>query len=387
MPWQVPSAVPTYLEYVHTPASFSQPDFDNCMRPRTVAHTWRMGGTYGSTHSAARVARANKLGKRGGGANKLLEATAHPSAGGGARASSPASGASVGAAVPMAVPLVGGVTTEEVFVGRGVGGADGGGGGASRSASGAIRDGTGGGGGGAGGGAGGGTAEGGVVHYDLVKMDGDGPEGSWLRALTKLIDAGRVTLGASSPPTGSRYDFQPPLHTIPHCLSTTSHSRKATRTHVLVLGMSRDSGAVLSPDNMRPRRVALGTRGISHPLFNNLSTTLQLARTNQHADTTRAGALIMEGNQIEKVVPVFQRLQSTYGFDVYRLDTYDYRRYMTAKGWDAYSRRGSFEPLDRLRRLPRDAYEEELFAIRAMRHVFRLRDGCARRAGHECGRV
>ena len=38
-----------------------------------------------------------------------------------------------------------------------------------------------------------GRAEACLIH---LQMDGDGPEGSWLRALTKLIDERRVTLGA-----------------------------------------------------------------------------------------------------------------------------------------------------------------------------------------------
>ena len=34
------------------------------------------------------------------------------------------------------------------------------------------------------------------VHIDLIKMDGDGPEGSWLRGLDRLISHGQCTVGA-----------------------------------------------------------------------------------------------------------------------------------------------------------------------------------------------
>ena len=68
-----------------------QLDYRNCMKPRTVAHTWRMGGTYGSTHSPARVARV----ARSKGA--LSRASSKPG--------------TLGRA-----PLVGGVTTEQVLV-------------------------------------------------------------------------------------------------------------------------------------------------------------------------------------------------------------------------------------------------------------------------------
>ena len=56
-----------------------------------------------------------------------------------------------------------------------------------------------------------------------------------------------------------------------------------------------------------------------------------------------------------------------------RLDVVDERRYMTSRGWDAYSPPGTFGRIDRVRGLSRDALEEELFSIRAMRHIFRIR--------------
>mmetsp|Transcript_22197 Transcript_22197/g.56873 ORF Transcript_22197/g.56873 Transcript_22197/m.56873 type:complete len:113 (-) Transcript_22197:26-364(-) len=48
---------------------------------------------------------------------------------------------------------------------------------------------------------------------------------------------------------------------------------------------------------------------------------------------------------------------------------------MTSRGWDGYSPSGTLGRLDRVRRLERDALEEELFSVRAMRHLFRVRDG------------
>ena len=58
-----------------------------------------------------------------------------------------------------------------------------------------------------------------------------------------------------------------------------------------------------------------------------------------------------------------------------RLDSGDERRYMTSKGWDGFSPPGTFARLNRVRKLPRDQYEEELFGVRAMRHVFRISKG------------
>jgi hypothetical protein len=39
-------------------------------------------------------------------------------------------------------------------------------------------------------------ASGGKMHYELLKLDADGPEGSWLRSIDKLLSAGSVSIGA-----------------------------------------------------------------------------------------------------------------------------------------------------------------------------------------------
>ena len=177
-----------------------------------------------------------------------------------------------------------------------------------------------------------------VVYYDLIKMDGDGPEGGWLRTIQKLIGLGRL----------------------------------------------------------------------------------------------RVGAIVMEGNHLDSTT--MHRMQSVMGFTAYRLDEADGRRYITPEGWDAYSPAGT--PMARLSlsralhlrqeevsyapalgaaprtsgagagggagggaagaagveasaggetpdegtepgrslKAPRDAYELEMFSIRAMRHLWRVRD-------------
>ena len=33
-------------------------------------------------------------------------------------------------------------------------------------------------------------------HYDLLKLDGDGPEGGWMSAIERLITRGLITVGA-----------------------------------------------------------------------------------------------------------------------------------------------------------------------------------------------
>lgn len=69
----------------------------------------------------------------------------------------------------------------------------------------------------------------------------------------------------------------------------------------------------------------------------------------------------------------FHQLQSQYAFDVYRLDTHDFRRLVTSTGWDAFSPPGTIGALSRVRgALERDALEEELFGVRAMRHLWRI---------------
>lgn len=65
-----------------------------------------------------------------------------------------------------------------------------------------------------------------------------------------------------------------------------------------------------------------------------------------------------------------------HGFEVFRLDTDDCRRLMTSTGWDAYSPSGTIAQLGHVRgALPRDSFEEEMFSIRAMKRVFRIKDG------------
>ena len=116
-----------------------------------------------------------------------------------------------------------------------------------------------------------------AMRYQLIKMDGDGPEGAWMRELQRLI------------------------------------ARRAVAVEAMIV-----EGSHLSPAMMAS----------------------------------------------------FQR---ECGYTMYRLDDHDGRRFITAKGWDAYSPRGTIGRLDRLGALPRDALEEELFSVRGMRHVFRAR--------------
>lgn len=115
------------------------------------------------------------------------------------------------------------------------------------------------------------------VHYELVKMDGDGPEVTWLRNLHDLIVMGEISVGA----------------------------------------------------------------------------------------------IVFEGNG--SIRPGVLKLFQALNYTLFRLDVNDERRYMTSRGWDAFSPNGTFGRLNRVRSLPRDALEEELFGIRAMRHVFRVR--------------
>ena len=88
-----------------------------------------------------------------------------------------------------------------------------------------------------------------------------------------------------------------------------------------------------------------------------------------------------------------------HGYTFLRMDEHDSRRFITREGWDAYSPPGTFGQLDRLldrhrsleagispnsfeaslggaRELAnasRSEFEEELFGIRAMRHVFKVK--------------
>ena len=116
-------------------------------------------------------------------------------------------------------------------------------------------------------------------HFDLVKMDGDGPEGGWLTYLGRLVSRGNISVGT------------------------------------IVLEANG-----ITPQSMR-------------------------------------------------------HFQADLGYTVLRLDYpgTDSRRFITSKGWDAYSPRGTYASLDRFGTLRRDVLEEELLSTRAMRHTWRIR--------------
>lgn len=84
------------------------------------------------------------------------------------------------------------------------------------------------------------------------------------------------------------------------------------------------------------------------------------------------GAIVFEGSG--SIRPGVLRLFQQLNYTLYRLDVNDERRYMTSRGWDAFSPNGTIAKLDRVRSLARDALEDELFSVRAMRHIFRVRD-------------
>jgi hypothetical protein len=76
------------------------------------------------------------------------------------------------------------------------------------------------------------------------------------------------------------------------------------------------------------------------------------------------------GRQFAHLFRAFAR----HGFDFYRLDTNDFRRLITSRGLDAFSPAGTIGSLGRVRGvLSRDALEEEIFGLRAMRHLWRIR--------------
>ena len=104
-----------------------------------------------------------------------------------------------------------------------------------------------------------------------------------------------------------------------------------------------------------------------------------------------------EGSNIRP--ETMHRLQHVHGYSFWRLDWLDGRRFLRPDGWDAYSPPGTFAPLLRYRAQhasidgehskyspkhlrnghsggneTRDLYEDEMFSIRAMRHVFRVKD-------------
>jgi len=121
-------------------------------------------------------------------------------------------------------------------------------------------------------------AQQGTAHFDLIKMDGDGPEGVWLAELARHVADGRIT-----------------VRTI-----------------------------TFEANSIRPKTML--------------------------------------------------RWQNELGYDCFRLDFADNRRFLTATGWDAYSPNGTFAALGRNGRTwARDALEEEWLMVRAMRHVWRIK--------------
>ena len=118
------------------------------------------------------------------------------------------------------------------------------------------------------------------AHFDLIKMDGDGPEEGWLLGTAALIESGAITVGTITFEASAFTSF--------------------------------------SPKTLR-------------------------------------------------------RYQRTLGYNVLRLDFADDRRFLGARGWDLFSPNGTTARLDRFGALPRDSVEEELFSVRAMRHVWRAK--------------
>ena len=98
---------------------------------------------------------------------------------------------------------------------------------------------------------------------------------------------------------------------------------------------------------------------------------LQAVLTALRAGSLSLGAAIVEVNGVK---PATMRAFQELNFSIFRLDAMDGRRFITSRGWDAFSAPGTIERLDRLRHLRRDDLEQEMFGVRAMRHVFRVRD-------------
>tara|TARA_B110001452_G_scaffold219221_1_gene191194 strand:- start:191 stop:703 length:513 start_codon:yes stop_codon:yes gene_type:complete len=119
------------------------------------------------------------------------------------------------------------------------------------------------------------------------------------------------------------------------------------------------------------------------------------------AGKLRVGGLVVEGSNLDPMV--LQRFQMVHGYTFFRLDVNDNRRHITPTGWDARSPSGTLARLDRLDvstaiekysvskalrykaagsgvslkpagdGVSRLQLEDEMFAIRNMRHVFRTR--------------
>lgn len=152
------------------------------------------------------------------------------------------------------------------------------------------------------------------VHIDLIKLDGDGPEASWLDTLEELL---------------------------------TRHGRAA-----LVDSATRAEGSAAPAVSPPPTRL--------HPPRLTVDAILVEAFPGYHGLSART----------------MQSLQMRHGYDVFRLAADDRRRLLTPQGWDLYSPPGSIGRLGRIRgALPRDELETELLTLRAMRRVYRVKRG------------
>ena len=110
----------------------------------------------------------------------------------------------------------------------------------------------------------------------------------------------------------------------------------------------------------------------------------------------RIRAIVVEGSYLRPTT--MHRLQHHHNYSFYRLDALDGRRFIGADGWDVYSPPGTLAPLMRHREdhvlidgmkqryspvglakghrdgnQTRDAFEDEMFGIRGMRHAFRVK--------------
>ena len=108
------------------------------------------------------------------------------------------------------------------------------------------------------------------------------------------------------------------------------------------------------------------------------------------------GSMIVEGSNLSPAL--MHALDTKHNFTFYRLDEHDGRRWIGRDGWDKYSPHGTIAPLGRLGavrnavdrqrtkysprfggmtpmgdNVSRMALEDELFGVRAMKHVFRVK--------------